>query len=258
MIFCQIALVNLEVFGGGVFLAWKYCPDWWIWVQESNLFTQGSRAMTMEVLNHIDFHCKLNGGACFIATGAAVPCITGSFYVNDDGSEHCNVSGRQLLWAYQGVGTDDSYWYYFAYLVAIFLGFKALNIALIYYPIDRIMYKIFHTRKLSPEEHELELQQYSQKRRAGETAAAPSSAAGGGYSKVLAGDSNADKSENKVEMKRQESFTFANCALSWSHLNVVLPKTGQKLIDDVTGFVRRGRTLALMGPSGAGKTTLLK
>jgi ABC-type multidrug transport system ATPase subunit len=45
--------------------------------------------------------------------------------------------------------------------------------------------------------------------------------------------------------------------LTWTDFNVVLPKTGAKLIDDVSGSVKSGRVLALMGPSGAGKTTLL-
>lgn len=45
--------------------------------------------------------------------------------------------------------------------------------------------------------------------------------------------------------------------LTWTDFNVVLPKTDTKLIDNVSGSVRSGRVLALMGPSGAGKTTLL-
>lgn len=45
--------------------------------------------------------------------------------------------------------------------------------------------------------------------------------------------------------------------LSWKDLDLVLKKGGKKLIDNVSGSVRAGRVLALMGPSGAGKTTLL-
>lgn len=53
MIFTQIVLVNTMVFGGGVFLPWKDCPDYWIWVQEMSIFTQSSRAAIMEIFNEI-------------------------------------------------------------------------------------------------------------------------------------------------------------------------------------------------------------
>jgi hypothetical protein len=34
MIYCQIALVCLQVFGGGVFIPWKDIPVYWQWLQE--------------------------------------------------------------------------------------------------------------------------------------------------------------------------------------------------------------------------------
>jgi ABC-type multidrug transport system ATPase subunit len=46
-------------------------------------------------------------------------------------------------------------------------------------------------------------------------------------------------------------------SLTWTNLSVILPASGKKLVDNVSGFVSSGRVLALMGPSGAGKTTLL-
>jgi ABC-type multidrug transport system ATPase subunit len=50
---------------------------------------------------------------------------------------------------------------------------------------------------------------------------------------------------------------YHTASLTWKDFSVTLPKTGAKLIDNVSGMVSSGRILALMGPSGAGKTTLL-
>ena len=48
-----------------------------------------------------------------------------------------------------------------------------------------------------------------------------------------------------------------SAVLTWTDLSVILPKTGKRLVDNVSGMISSGRVLALMGPSGAGKTTLL-
>jgi ABC-type multidrug transport system ATPase subunit len=45
-------------------------------------------------------------------------------------------------------------------------------------------------------------------------------------------------------------------ALTWHGLSVTLPNK-KVLVDNISGMVKSGRVLALMGPSGAGKTTLL-
>jgi ABC-type multidrug transport system ATPase subunit len=142
MVFAEAALVNLEVFGGGVFIPWDECPVWWLWLQESCVFTQSSRAAIMAVMVHLNFDCTLSAdGLCHDpATQAVYACD--SYY--DEGTM-CKVNGREMLAVTQGVGRDDNYWYYFIYLVLIFLTFKIIVTLLTYYPWDRVHYYATHT-----------------------------------------------------------------------------------------------------------------
>jgi ABC-type multidrug transport system fused ATPase/permease subunit len=63
-----------------------------------------------------------------------------------------------------------------------------------------------------------------------------------------------DEEESKdpvlVEMK-QVSMRGMHPHFTWTNLSVVLPKSGQVLIDNVSGYVSAGKVCALMGPSGA-------
>jgi hypothetical protein len=107
---------------------------YWIWLQESTIVTQASRSIIMEVLNHMTFRCLLTDGVCISpGTNNQYKC-----YSYDPNGYHCTVQGREILAVTQGVGTGDNYWYYFAYLVAITLGYKATNLFLTYYPVDRV------------------------------------------------------------------------------------------------------------------------
>ena len=80
------------------------------------------------------FRCALTDGVCISpGTNDHYTC-----YSYDPDGYHCQVQGREILAVTQGVGTGDDYWYYFGYLVAISLGFKITNLALTYYPVDRV------------------------------------------------------------------------------------------------------------------------
>jgi hypothetical protein len=107
---------------------------YWVWLQESTLVTQSSRSIIMAILYHMTFKCVLVDGLC-ISPGShnLYPCDT-----YDRDGVHCYVQGRDILSVTQGIAADDSYWYYFGYLVAITVGYKLLNGALTYYPCDRV------------------------------------------------------------------------------------------------------------------------
>jgi hypothetical protein len=88
MIFCQIALVYLMVFGGGLFIAWKDTPKYWVWLQEMTIFTQSSRAALMEIYDNMQFICAVNGANQCINPGSGVmfpcdtPVVNGKCYVD--------------------------------------------------------------------------------------------------------------------------------------------------------------------------------
>jgi ABC-type multidrug transport system ATPase subunit len=252
MVFCQIALVSLQVFGGGVFLPWRDCPDYWVWLQEMTIFAQSSRAMNMEVFRYLDFECKLAGdGKCYDpSTGAHYTCD--SFYANQT---HCLVNGREMLSETQGIGRDVNYWYYFGYLCAIYLGLKIGIGFFTFFPYYRLQYwflkMIFPPTSVS----------------ASSASASSGSAAGVNGVDLLPRSVGATPPQvsastvipAKRNVSRESSFhkSSQTRGLAWTDYSVILAKNGTKLVDNVSGFVSSGRILALMGPSGAGKTTLL-
>lgn len=66
-----------------------------------------------------------------------------------------------------------------------------------------------------------------------------------------------DRAAHK-EKDTSESFARGK-TLTWKDVNYVVPVPGgtRRLLHDVTGYVKSGQLVALMGASGAGKTTCL-
>jgi len=144
----------------------------------------------------------------------------------------------------QGVSVDDDYWKYFGYLICIYLSFKLLILLLLHYPWDRILFKLKTLRtsahQLPPPPNTMTKANKSLK-----TVLTPKAEI------VCSFDENAwvtVKSESKMNGNASSAS-----ALCWKNISVILPKTGTKLVDDVSGVVTSGRVVALMGPSGAGK-----
>ena len=252
MVYSQIALVSLQVFGGGVFLPWKDCPNYWIWLQEMTIFAQSSRTMDMEVFRYLDLDCTLaHDGKCYDpSTGAHYKCDTFSA----DGT-HCTVNAREIFSETQGIRRDLNYWYYFGYLCAIYVGLKLGVLFLTYFPWYRIQYWIMKilfppTKNLNSHSqvnnNDQERNMESDKN-ISPPATIPNSTV------IPIGSSNVGRTI------REGSFhnSVPTRGLAWSNFSVILPKTGAKLVDNVSGYVASGKILALMGPSGAGKTTLL-
>ena len=209
MIAAQIALVNLMVFGGGIFLPWPDCPDYWIWLQESTVFTQSSRAAIMEIYNHLRLICNLHGGTECVqpGTGNVFPCATS--IVNDK----CYVDAREILQVTQKIGVGDSYWYYFGYLCAIYFGFRVCVVFLTVYPWDHIQYQLYSMVTSADQARD---QAYSMVSR--EKAAVS-------------------------ELEKQQSMHYeekAGASLTWQNLSVTLPN-GKVLVDKISGYVSAGR-----------------
>jgi ABC-type multidrug transport system ATPase subunit len=252
MVYCQIALVSLQVFGGGVFLPWRDCPDYWVWLQEMTIFAQSSRAMNMEVFRYLDFECKLSGdGKCYDpSTGAHYSCD--SYYANQT---HCLVNGREMLSETQGIGRDMNYWFYFGYLCAIYVGLKIGICFFTFVPYNRLHYWVMKLI-FPPSPSSTSSSSASGGVNGGEylpSSAPPPPGPSGGHTSPSA------VIPAKRNVSRESSFHKASQTrgLAWSNYSVILAKNGAKLVDNVSGFVASGRILALMGPSGAGKTTLL-
>lgn len=230
-----------------ILLLTRHICRYWIWLQESSIFTQSSRAAVLEIMNQMTFLCKTLTepyGQCIDpGTFATYNCDSYS-----DSGYNCAVQGREIIFVTQGISTSFSYWTSFGYLVLIYVCFKLLILLLLYYPWDRITYLLRSTLTNTSDKTALAAT-LSDARIAAKALRTVQSAA-----KLAVVDS-----EEKVDgdLKIEVSSEDPTAALSWTHLSVVLPKTQQVLIDDSSGIVKSGRILALMGPSGAGKTTLL-
>ena len=91
-------MVILTVYGGGVFIAWNDTPIYWVWLQESSVFTQASRAVAMNVAQYLNYECSTRDGQCYGPMGELFPCDAKP----DDGLQ-CMVKGRtsyslRVLW----------------------------------------------------------------------------------------------------------------------------------------------------------------
>jgi len=246
MIYAQICLVCLEVFGGGSFIPWNEIPAYWDWLKNITIFYHSSLAMMITVYDVMDLDC--NTGAFLAPTtdfgfpeGTALcpaqvylyPCD--KFTVNAGIVTSCTVSAREALYQTQGIGTDLSVWVPIGALIAIFVAIKIVIAIFTYYPTKQIYYqidKIFtetFANNSKPKFQEVEQEEHDDQIESGPV---------GNNNSITSG-------------------TGDGHYLTWTNFDVILRKNGQKLVDNASGFVRGGRILALMGPSGAGKTTLL-
>lgn len=284
-------MVILTVFGGGAFIRWDQVPDYWLWLQESSLFTQASRSAILHVMDALTYDCNLTaaGGACVGPTGAQYSC-NAPVSVTDT---TCQVDGREVMLVDQGVGTTDRADKYFGILVAIFLICRLSQLALMYYPVKRMTFmlrevvfgpivkEVLATRN-TVKRLEGQLRFFMARSR-GKYISSPSTSSAhvtvengqmgsaktsNGYRPVGDSDDVMDTIEDLGVVGDVEKLIVGGGArkdgnenemdgLTWTNLSVILPSNGKRLIDSVTGGVKRGRVLALMGPSGAGKTTLL-
>ena len=133
----QAVMVILTVYGGGVFIAWNDTPIYWVWLQETSVFTQASRALAMKVAQYIDYECSTVGGQCYGPMGELFPCDA-----RPDFNNQGMVKGRTVMYLAQGTSRDSSEWIAFGYLVLICVSYRLGALLLMYYPMDVVLDKL--------------------------------------------------------------------------------------------------------------------
>lgn len=257
----QAVLVILTVFGGGMFIAWNKCPDYWIWLQEISLFTQASRAAILNVDDSIEYRCILTSNMCFDPFGNQYNCKDGTI-----ANGECKVAGREVLFRNQGISSDYSKWASFGYLVLIFGTFRLLSLFLMYYPVEKLTYwvqdwygglsaKGILDSQLGLRRLEGQLNSYiALHSKNDEESGLPSRELPKAISVRESSKSSAyDLFSKDVETESMRPLAHGSC-LEWKGLSVLLKKNGKKLIDEVSGVALPGRILALMGPSGESRS----
>lgn len=148
------------------------------------------------------------------------------------------------------MGEDENYWNSYGYLVALLVSFQLLVLFFMYFPIERIMFKVntafFPTQVLakiaSSESRIRSLQgrvQYLVNKELGIVT---------NTKEETTGCQDDEESENDPLLGK----TRKRLTLSWRHITLKLKTNDQVLVDDVSGKIEQGKCLALMGPSGAG------
>jgi ABC-type multidrug transport system ATPase subunit len=264
---CQAVLVILTVFGGGVFIPWDKCPDYWVWLQELSIFTQASRAAIMNVDDHIEYKCYLNAlNQCFDPYGNQYTCDA-----RPPANGLCYVSGRMVLHVLQGTSLRGSKWDPFGYCILIFVCFRGAILLLMYYLVDRILFNIkdFFTgvtsrailaAKAGLQRVEGQLNAYIALRNKEDDALRGATEFHSPHALrrqlSIAHEDTAKEfvtsicSLNRVQELYPMNTKSGGHCLEWKNLSVTLKKKNQDvLIHNVSGVALPGRVLALMGPS---------
>ena len=96
VVFCQLVLVILTIFGGGLFIRWEDTPQYWYWVQVISLFTHSTRMAMQNVMRELTYDCQLQSdGMCYGSYGEVYTCENGN-----SGSK-CDVTGDTMLYVTQ-------------------------------------------------------------------------------------------------------------------------------------------------------------
>jgi hypothetical protein len=97
VVFCQLVLVILTIFGGGLFIRWEDTPAYWYWLQVLSIFTHSTRMAMQNIMRKLTYSCQLINGVCFGSYGEVYEC-EGSVSIIDT---HCDVSGSSVLYVTQ-------------------------------------------------------------------------------------------------------------------------------------------------------------